>query len=337
MELMKEPLLGKTPDELRRVTDLLKLPAFAARQLCEWLYRQGADDFEKMTNLPKAARQLLNEQYSTGRQPYAAVQTSSDGTKKYLFPADDHRIEAVYIPDRARATLCVSSQAGCKMACRFCMTGQLGFQGQLTASGILNQFFSLPERAALTNIVFMGMGEPLDNLEPVLRSLEVLTSVWGCAFSPRRITVSTIGMIPALDQILNRSECHLAVSLHSPFHEERRDLMPLEDIYPIARIVEFLRDFDWYGQRRLSFEYILLKGENDSQRHALAVAELLDGLSCRINLIRFHSLPDCSWESPEEQTVQAFREALVDQGLRATVRTSRGQDIAAACGQLAGR
>lgn len=333
--MTKQPLFGKTPDELKQIVLSLGLPAFAARQISEWLYKKHIRAVDEMTNLSKVARQLLNEKYTVGLTDFSNVQTSLDGTKKYLFPTSDKRfIEAAYIPDEDRATLCVSSQVGCKMGCLFCMTGKQGFQSQLSAGEIVNQISSLPEREKLSNIVYMGMGEPFDNLEGVMRSLEILTSDWGYAMSPRRITVSTIGMIPAMKHFLENSECHLAVSMHTPFHEERRKLMPVENVYPIAEVIELLRSYDIGKQRRISFEYIMFKGINDSPRHVKEISRLLNGMRCRMNLIRFHPIPDTPLQSSSEDSIQEFREALVKRGIRTTVRASRGQDIFAACGLL---
>ncbi len=331
----KIPLFGKTPDELKAVVSDLELPSFTAKQLAEWLYKKHARSFDAMTNLSKETRKLLDEKFIVGLTDPSSVQTSADGTKKYLFPTSDKRfIEAAYIPDDDRATLCVSSQVGCKMGCLFCMTGKQGFQSQLTAGEIVNQISSLPERDQLTNIVYMGMGEPFDNLEGVMRSLEILTSDWGYAMSPRRITVSTIGMIPAMKHFLEHSECHLAISMHTPFHEERKKLMPIENVYPIAEVMEVLRSFDIGKQRRISFEYIMFKGINDGQRQVKEIAKLLAGMRCRINLIRFHPIPDTPLVSSDEVTIQHFREALLKKDIRTTVRASRGQDIFAACGLL---
>lgn len=331
----KIPLFGKTPDELKAVVSDLELPSFTAKQLAEWLYKKHARSFDAMTNLSKETRKLLDEKFIVGLTDPSSVQTSADGTKKYLFPTSDKRfIEAAYIPDDDRATLCVSSQVGCKMGCLFCMTGKQGFQSQLTAGEIVNQISSLPERDQLTNIVYMGMGEPFDNLEGVMRSLEILTSDWGYAMSPRRITVSTIGMIPAMKHFLEHSECHLAISMHTPFHEERKKLMPIENVYPIAEVIEVLRSFDIGKQRRISFEYIMFKGINDGQRQVKEIAKLLAGMRCRINLIRFHPIPDTPLVSSDEVTIQHFREALLKKDIRTTVRASRGQDIFAACGLL---
>lgn len=331
----KISLFGKTPTALRELTQSLGLPAYTAKQLSEWLYKKHVRSIDEMTNLSKQARQLLNNQFVVGLTNFSNLQTSNDGTKKYLFPASNNRfIEAAYIPDEDRATLCVSSQVGCKMGCLFCMTGKQGFQAQLTAGEIVNQIASLPERDSLTNIVYMGMGEPFDNLDEVMRSLEILTSDWGYAMSPRRITVSTIGMIPAMKHFIEHSECHLAVSMHTPFHEERRKLMPIENVYPISAVVEMLQSYDLGKQRRISFEYIMFKGINDTPRHVKEIARLLNGLRCRINLIRFHPIPNTPLLSSTEETIQEFREALVKKGIRTTVRASRGLDIFAACGLL---
>ena len=335
LAVQKTTLFGKTPSELKQIAVELGLPAFAAKQISEWLYKKQAISIDEMTNISKQNREKLAESYEVGRIAHSNVQTSADGTKKYLFPTSNKRfIEAAYIPDDDRATLCVSSQVGCKMGCLFCMTGKQGFQSQLTAGEIVNQISSLPEREKLTNIVYMGMGEPFDNLDGVMRSLEVMTSEWGLALSPRRITVSTIGMIPAMKHFIENSECHLAVSMHTPFHDERKKLMPIENVYPIAEVIELLREYDFGKQRRISFEYIMFKGINDTPRHVKEISRLLNGLRCRMNLIRFHPIPDTPLESSYETTIQVFRDALVKKGIRTTVRASRGQDIFAACGLL---
>lgn len=335
MEQQKPALFGKTAAEIREIAAQLGLPAFASGQIVDWLYNKHVDSIDKMSNLSRQARALLSEHFVLGKSAPTSVQVSADGTKKYLYRSGTNRfVEAAYIPDEDRATLCVSSQVGCKMGCLFCMTGKQGFQSQLSAGEILNQISSLPERDKLTNIVYMGMGEPLDNLEEVMRSLEILTAEWGFGMSPRRITVSTIGMIPAMKHFIEHSECHLAISLHSPFHDERRKLMPIENVYPAEEVIEVLRTFDLGRQRRISFEYIMFKDLNDTPRHVKGLTKLLNGLRCRINLIRFHPIPDTPLESSTEQTIQLFREALVKKGIRTTVRASRGQDIFAACGLL---
>lgn len=335
---MKPFLFGKTLAELRMIVDGAGWPAYTANQIASWLYARGVDSPEQMTNLSKKVRAVLTEEYDMGVYSPAKVQTSNDGTKKYLFATGSGKfIETAMIPETERITVCVSSQVGCKMGCLFCMTGKQGFQGQLSAGEIVNQIRSIEEAGRVTNIVYMGMGEPFDNLEEVLKSLEILTAPWGYAMSPRRITVSTIGIIPAMKSFLERSEAHLAVSLHTPFDEERRQLMPVQVVYPIARVIEEIRKWDFSHQRRVSFEYILFRGVNDSPRHVRELSRLLNGLSCRINLIRFHPIPGTPLAGTDEETLSAFKDALNDKGILTTIRASRGQDIYAACGLLSTR
>lgn len=332
---MPQALFGKTLDELKSISKELGLPSFTGKQIAEWLYQKDISGIEDMTNLSKKAREMLSSRYILGLQTPDDVQESVDGTKKYLFPGTPGKfIETAYIPDRERATVCVSSQVGCKMGCLFCMTGKQGFQGNLTAGEILNQYRSIPEWRKLTNIVYMGMGEPLDNLDEVLKSLEILTSSWGFAMSPRRITVSTIGITPAMLQFLENSQAHLAISLHTPFDEERRKLMPVQQVYPIQEVLSEIRSWDFGRQRRVSFEYILFKDLNDSAAHVNELSRILSGIKCRINLIRFHPIPNTPLESPSEKSILAFKEKLNAKGITTTIRASRGQDIWAACGLL---
>ena len=337
---MKQTLLGKTLAELQQVALSVGLQKFAGKQLAEWLYVRRASSFEQMTNISLKGRQALEEQYTIGRHEPVAEAVSKDGTKKYLFRLSgdevkgDVFIESVYIPDNDRATLCVSTQAGCKMGCKFCMTGTLGFHGQLPASEILNQIFSIPDSDQLTNIVYMGEGEPMDNIDHVLRSLEVMTEPWGCAWSPKRITVSTVGVVPGLERFLKESECHLAVSLHNPFGAERQDIMPIEKRYHLTDVVAMLKQYDWQHQRRVSFEYICWHGQNDTLRHAKELVRLLKGLPCRMNLIRFHAGVDQAFASSDEKQMEWLRDYLSDHGITTTIRRSRGEDILAACGML---
>jgi len=332
---MKEPLFGKTLSQLQEIVTGLGMPKFTAKQITDWLYKKDITSIDEMTNLSKKARELLSENFEFGLVPPEKVSVSSDGTKKYLYPVENNRfVEAAYIPEKSRATLCVSSQVGCRMGCRFCMTGMQGFQGNLSAGEIVNQIRSLPERENLTNIVYMGMGEPFDNYQNVIQSLEILTSGWGFAMSPRRITVSTIGVIPAMKKFLEESECHLAVSLHTPFDDERRMLMPVQNNHPIEEVLDVIRKFDIGGQRRISFEYIVFKDMNHSPKHVKQLARILNGIRCRINLIRFHPIPGSEYRSPDEETIRSFMEALNSKGIRTTLRASRGQDIEAACGLL---
>ena len=331
----QESLYGKTPDQLAALCGELGMPRFAARQIARWLYVRHTEDPLRMTDIAAAHRQRLAERFSPALSAPERVTESADGTKKYLFRTlEGHYVESAYIPDGERATLCVSSQAGCRMGCRFCATGRQGLQQSLTAAEILNQIVSLPERDTLTNVVFMGMGEPLDNLDSLLPALEVLTSAWGFGWSPTRITVSTAGVASRLERFLEATQVHLAVSLHNPFPHERAEIMPVEKAWPIREVVEILRRYDFTHQRRVSFEYIVMSGLNDSPRHIRELCRLLDGIKCRINLIRFHKIPGSPYFSPDDRAMIAFRDALTAKGIHTTIRTSRGEDIQAACGLL---
>ena len=332
---MKPALFGKTLSELTELVVELGLPKFTGKQLADWLYQKEIDSIADMSNLSKKSRELLSEHFDFGVHAPARVQTSSDGTKKYLFETHlENFIETAMIPFKERRTVCVSSQVGCKMGCLFCMTGKQGFQGQLTAGDIVNQIRSIPERHEVTNIVYMGMGEPFDNLDEVLKSIEILTSEWGFAMSPRRITVSSIGITPGLVRFLNESEAHLAISLHTPFHEERQQLMPVQIAYPLEEVLDVVRQWDFSGQRRVSFEYIVFHGLNDTARHVKELSRLLGGIRCRINLIRFHPIPGTPLQGTDEETLQWFKDELNKKGILTTIRASRGQDIYAACGLL---
>ena len=381
-------LLGKTLDELKEIALELSLPAFTAKQIADWLYKKRVTSIDKMTNLSKSARERLSKEFVIGIDQTLQVVTSQDGTKKYLFKplctagpqstaerqstagrqsaaeqqstaeqpgCASGSIESVIIPDNERKTICVSSQVGCKMACTFCMTGRQGFHGNLSVASILSQFIAVEESQELTNAVFMGMGEPLDNLENVMRAIEVLTADWGFAWSPKRITLSTIGVttqlggrgivwkgveyknVNPLKFFLDNCKVHLAVSLHNPFYEERLALMPAERTFPLEKSLKLIKEYDFTGQRRVSFEYTMFNKVNDSKRHADRLAQLLRGLECRVNLIRFHSIPDSPLESSPMQVIEHFRERLQASGITATIRASRGEDILAACGMLSGK
>ena len=342
---MKDCLLGKTLGELKQICAELSLKSFVATQLAQWMYSKRVRSFDEMTNISKASREALSEKYDLGVREYSAIAVSQDGTKKYLFEVscptaagiETSAVEAVMIPDAERRTLCVSSQAGCKMGCHFCMTGRQGFHGNLSVSDILNQFISIDESAELTNTVFMGMGEPLDNYPAVSRVIEVLTADWGFGWSPKRITLSTIGVLPKLKDFLETQRCHLAVSLHNPFADERKSIMPVQKAFAISEVVRLIRQYDFSGQRRVSFEYTMFAGFNDDFIHADALIRLLRGLECRVNLIRFHKIPDFPYDCSPESRMIAFRDRLNDNGILCTIRSSRGEDILAACGMLAGR
>jgi len=342
-----EPLLGKSLEELQEVALAAGLKKFAGKQLAEWLYLRRATTFDEMTNISLDGRKTLAEHYTVGRKAPVAQAVSADGTKKYLFEVETSRgreyVESVYIPvdeDEEgvpdRATLCVSTQAGCRMGCRFCMTGTLGFHGHLSAADILNQIFSVPESERLTNLVYMGEGEPMDNIGPVMRSLEVMTSSYGCGWSPRRITVSTVGAGEGLDRFLRESECNLAISLHNPFPDERAEIMPAERMRSIRQVLNWAGQRDFRHQRRLSFEYIVWSGRNDNMRYAQELRRLVAPFSphCRVNLIRFHAGVDEPFPGTDEQQMLRLCQYLNDNGVTATVRRSRGEDILAACGML---
>lgn len=350
-----EALLGKTLSELQEVALSVGLQKFAGKQLAQWLYVQRVRSIDEMTNISLKGRDALKARYTVGRHAPVREAVSVDGTRKYLFAVENQKseienqkslnyIESVYIPEEDRATLCVSTQAGCKMGCRFCMTGTLGFHGQLPASEILNQIFEIDQLAitnhqsSISNLVYMGEGEPMDNLDYVLRSLEIMTAEYGCAWSPKRITVSTVG-IPNMKRFLDESECHLAVSMHNPFAMERAVIMPAEKMMSITEVVALLKQYDWTHQRRVSFEYICWAGQNDTIRHAKELLRLLKGLNCRINLIRFHEgveniKSDRHFPGSNEKQMEFLRDYLTQNGLTTTIRKSRGEDILAACGML---
>ncbi|WP_295938748.1 23S rRNA (adenine(2503)-C(2))-methyltransferase RlmN [uncultured Alistipes sp.] len=330
-----ESLYGKTPSELAALCAGLGMPRFAAKQIARWLYVKHVEDPALMSDISTTHRTLLAERFRPVLSAPERVTESADGTKKYLFRTQQGAwIESAYIPDKERATLCVSSQAGCRMGCDFCATGKQGLQHSLTAAEILNQIVSLPEREHLTNVVFMGMGEPLDNTDEVLRALEIMAAAWGFAWSPTRITLSTAGLMPGLRRFLDDTKVHLAISLHNPFHDERAAIMPVERAWPVAEIAALLRTYDFTHQRRVSFEYIVMSGLNDSPRHIRELCRLLDGIKCRINLIRFHKIPGSPYFSPSDDAMIRLRDTLTAKGIQTTIRTSRGEDIQAACGLL---
>ncbi len=331
----KRNILGKDVAELQDMVLELGMPKFTAKQIAQWVYQKNVRSFDGMTNISKRHRGLLEENCSIGTVDPVETQTSGDGTVKYLFPTEDGKyVETVYIPEHDRATLCVSTQVGCKMGCMFCQTGRQGFEGSLTVTDILNQIYSIEKPETLTNIVFMGQGEPLDNYDNMMKAISVITADYGWAWSPRRITVSTVGLKKNLERFLRESECHLAVSMHFPIHEQRSRYMPAERQFPIEDIVALLRRYDWSHQRRLSFEYTMFDGVNDSTLFAKEIVRLLTGLDCRVNLIRYHRIPDLELDESPQTKMTAFRDYLTRHGLYTTIRASRGQDIDAACGLL---
>jgi len=333
--MKKEILFGKKLTDIETIVKENGLPRYATGQITAWLYKKSITSIDEMTNLSKQGREKLAEKYNLGLSAPVKEVTSADGTKKYLFTTSNGKfVETAVIPERERLTVCVSTQVGCRMGCVFCMTGKQGYHGNLSTGDILNQISSLPERQQITNIVYMGMGEPFDNLQHVLDSLEIISSDYGFAMSPRRITVSTIGIIPAMRRYIEETNCHLAVSLHSPFEEERRKIMPVEKLHSLNDLVETIAEYDFGRQRRISFEYIMLKGFNDMPRHVKELARLLNRVKCRINLIRFHPVPEVEYLPSDEKNMEVFKDALNDKGILTTIRQSRGQDISAACGML---
>lgn len=325
-----------TLQEMESVVTSLGMPRFTAKQIAQWVYVKNVDDIAMMTNLSQKNRSLLSENYEIGKMAYVERQESIDGTVKYLFPTSNRLcVETVFIPDDDRATLCVSSQVGCRMGCRFCMTGRQGFQGDCTPRDILNQIYSLPEWERLTNIVYMGQGEPMDNLDAVMRSTQLLMAPYSLAWSPRRITVSTVGVKDKMEQFIKESSCHLALSLHNPFHEGRKSMMPAEGGFSLEDALKVLKKYDWSKQRRLSFEYIVFKGLNDTPRHVKELIRLLSPIKgVRVNLIHFHTIPDTEFQGATDETLVWMRDTLTMSGIISTIRASRGQDIFAACGLL---
>lgn len=332
---MKISLIGKTLPELQNIVAGLGLKTFVAKQLAYWIYNSGIDNFEDMINISKLNQKKISELYSIEKNPPVDVKTSADGTKKYLFCTEGgNYVESAYIPDGRRHTLCVSSEAGCKMGCTFCYTGKQGLQEKLSTYDIINQLNAIPERNFITNIVFMGMGEPFDNYDNVMSALDILSSDYGFMIGKRKITVSTVGITPYINTFLNSSDCNLTISLHSPFDEERSQLMPVNHKYPIADIISALKEYDWGKQRRVSFEYIMFSGINDSDRHIKELCRLLNGLRCIVNLISYHTVPGDNFQSSSKETIENFRDKLSNKGFPTTIRSSRGTDIEAACGLL---
>lgn len=331
----KLDIFGLNPQEIQEKTQALKLPKFVAKQISHWLYQKQVQEFDEMRNISKKNLELLKEHFTIGRSQPISAQEASDGTKKYLYKTAHGRfIEAAFIPEENRNTLCVSSQIGCKMGCEFCATGRQKFHGQLSAGDIVNQLFSLPEFEKITNIVYMGMGEPMDNYDAVKRSIEIICSDWGLAMSPRRINVSTVGVVPKMKKLLDETQVHLAISLHSPFEEERGSFMPVQKTYSLKEVINTVKEYDWNGQRRVSFEYIVFEGINHSSIHVKELSRLLNGLKCRINLIRFHNIPGSRFGTTSDSSILNFQQQLQKKGIITTIRASRGQDIDAACGLL---
>jgi 23S rRNA (adenine2503-C2)-methyltransferase len=344
---MTTNIKGLSPEELSAWLAAHGQPAYRARQVLQWIFQRGAESFQGMTNLPKDLRALLAAAFVIARPQVVRLAASRDGTQKFLFALDDGaQIESVLIPAQrregqgpGRLTLCISSQVGCGMGCEFCATATLGLRRNLRAFEIVDQVLEarrvVEADRPITNIVFMGMGEPLHNYEQVVKSVEILTAEWGVGFSPRRITVSTVGLVPQMKRLLEDTRVHLAVSLSATTDDVRGRLMPINRKYPLATLTQACRELPLPRRKRITFEYVMLEDVNDSLEDARRLGRWLRGIPSKVNLIPFNPFPGISFRSTSRPAIEAFREALLRQGVHATVRESRGQDIKAACGQLA--
>lgn len=340
----KTDLKNLTQEQLIRFVESLGQPTFRGRQLLAWIYRPGITLFSQMTDLAKEFRTILDRSAFISRIEESIIQASQDGAVKFAFRLDDGQIiESVLIPEEDRQTLCVSSQVGCAMGCRFCMTGTMGFCRNLTTAEIINQVCAVRdwmishEKGILTNIVFMGMGEPLANLNALLDAISILTEQRGLDFSNRRITVSTCGLVPQMSELGERTDVNLAVSLHAASDAIRSDLMPVNRRYPLSELVEACRSYRQKRRKRVMFEYTLLQGVNDRDADAEQLADLLRQVPCKINLLSVNPIAGSEFRSPPSSRILHFQQILRDQGYTVFIRQSRGEDIAAACGQLAGK
>jgi 23S rRNA (adenine2503-C2)-methyltransferase len=315
---------------------------FRARQTLKWVYQRGAQTFAEMSDLPSALRQVLAREFTVERLSCVRLTPAADGTRKFLFALSDRRqIESVLIPAEDRLTLCVSSQVGCAMGCRFCATARVRPVRDLTAGEIVSQIWevqrTLPPERRLTNLVFMGMGEPLANYEQLVRALTLVTAEWGFAFSPRRVTVSTVGLVPQMRRLLEETNVNLTVSLTATTDRLRDDLMPINRRYPLAQLLAACRSLPLAPRKRITFAYTMLRGVNDGEEDARRLARLLHGLRAKVNLIPFNPFPGAPFLPSPRPQVERFRQVLLDKGVHASIRESRGQDVQAACGQLAAR
>ncbi len=333
--MVKKNLCGLTSDE---IYDLIRSSGFTvahAVSISNGIYKKRASEFS-MIMMPSRLRNELLNIAETGIFLPAASETSDDGSVKYLFRTESGKeFETVYIPDNKRNTVCVSTQSGCRMGCTFCVTARYGFHGNLTAGEIVNQIIAIPHSDKVTHVVFMGMGEPMDNLENVLKACNIITAEWGLSLGKRNITVSTVGVMPGVEQFLKKSDCNLALSLYSPFSDERKRVIPAENNYPVLKILEMARNVPVRKKRRISIAYLMIKDKNDSDLHLDELRKLLSGSSLRVNLLSYHpSGNDSLCPSPPER-MQYFKHNLIISGISASIRKSRGTDISAACGLLA--
>ena len=339
----KIDLKNLSPSELTEFVGSFGKERYRSVQILRWLYQRGAQSFDEMTNLSKRFRQELNRVSFISSLNPVHVEQAKDGTKKFLFQLDDgNRVESVLIPDKARLTLCLSTQVGCAFSCRFCLTGKLGWKRDLMTSEILNQILAvrrmLREETSITNIVLMGMGEPLANYENTLKALALMAHPDAFKFSSRKITLSTVGLLPKLEQLAKEkiSFC-LAISLNASDEETRSYLMPVNRRYPLNKILGLCKNFPLRPRNRITFEYVLVEGINDSPQDAKRLIRILRGIPSKVNLIPLNEAPEIPFKKPSEAAVRRFQEILMEGGLTAIVRASKGTEISAACGQLQGK
>ncbi len=334
--MVKNCLCGITPDELDGLMISDNYDSGMSVRILKKLYKKRPAAISDITNVSKKLKDILTEIACTGILYPVSTQVSDDKTKKYLFRTEDGKeFETVFIPDKKRKTICVSTQSGCKMGCRFCVTARYGFRGNLSSREILSQIIGIPEAEGITHIVFMGMGEPMDNLDNVLKACEIITAEWGLSISRRNVTVSTVGITPGVRRFLETSDCNLTLSLHSPFGDERQENIPVEKVYPVNEIINLMKNFTVRNKRRLSISYIMLNELNDTDRHLNALIELFKGSVIRINLLPYHQSGDENFEPSTSERMDYFKHKLVESGISASIRKSRGEDITAACGLLA--
>ncbi len=329
-----------TQDELARWLTVRGHKAFRAQQILKWVYHHRLTDVGQMSNVPLALREALAQHFLITRLTCRTHTTAADGTEKYLFTlADGRRIESVFIPSENRRTLCISSQAGCAMGCQFCATARVRPVRDLTAGEIVSQIWEVqyrrPQPEAVTNVVFMGMGEPLANYDHVVKAITILTAAWGYNLSPRRVTVSTVGLVPQMQRLLNDTPVNLTISLSATTDAVRNSLIPVNRRYPLATVLEACRSLPIASRNRMTFAYTLLDGLNDSPADAKRLVSLLHGIRAKVNLIPFNSFPGAPFAPSSRERLARFRQILLDRGIYASIRESRGQDVQAACGQLA--
>ncbi|MCX6325926.1 MAG: 23S rRNA (adenine(2503)-C(2))-methyltransferase RlmN [Bacteroidia bacterium] len=332
----KMSLCGMTADEIFRLIEPSGFTLSHAVSISNSIYKKRTSEISQITKIPRKLKDELAVIAGSGIFMPVASEVSVDETVKFLFRTETGKeFETVYIPDNKRHTVCVSAQSGCRMGCPFCVTARYGFRGNLSAGEIVNQIISLPDAGKVTHIVFMGMGEPMDNIDNVLKACEIITSEWGLAISPRNVTVSTVGITSGVEKFLKSSECNLTLSLHSPFNEERKRVVPVEKKYPAQKIIEIMKNYPVKKKRRFSLAYVMIKDLNDTDNHLEGLKALLKGSIIRINLLPYHPVGNDLNRSSTAERMQFFKHNLVISGISASVRKSRGIDISAACGLLA--